>query len=389
MGNWSQDGNMVAQAVDEHAVLEEGVARLAELLGVGFEVAPYRANGLAGSDDHEDATDSVYTVRALNTSASYAQVVIEAKSSLTPAAAQEVLLPQVRLLRQLYGQATVLVIAPWLSPRTREVLASRKVSYLDLTGNVDLRLPTGVLIRTEGAQQNPDPTPHRRSRGLSGASAGVITRLLVDFTPPYRQKDLAIVGKVSPGYVSRIFQTLDDEALITRDGPSIVDVNWQALLRARADTYDVLRANHAVTMAARKGPEAVYRNLIAQGSENTAAITGSYAAREVAPVAVGGPLMIYVDPGPHSIEHVADELSLLPAATGNIILLQPSNRGPLLGRRPFGAAEHVALSQLVIDCLSGPGRMPAEGEALLAYMATTDTWRHRQGELTEEAAALS
>jgi len=35
----------------------------------------------------------------------------------------------VRLLRRLYGQATVLVIASWLSPRTRDVLAERKVSY--------------------------------------------------------------------------------------------------------------------------------------------------------------------------------------------------------------------------------------------------------------------
>jgi hypothetical protein len=209
---------MVSLAVDEHAVLEEGMARLAELLGPDFEISPVRVDG--GEDDEQDAVtaDSVYSIRALKTSAPYAQVVVEAKASLMPAAAQQVLLPQIRLLRQLYSQATVVVVAPWLSPRTRDVLASRKVSYLDLTGNVDLRLPTGVLIKTDGAQQNPDPTPHHRSRGLSGAGAGVMARLLTDFAQPCRQKDLAAVGRVSPGYVSRIFQTLDDEALITRKG---------------------------------------------------------------------------------------------------------------------------------------------------------------------------
>ena len=381
---------MVASAVDEHAVLEEGMARLAELLGPDFEISPLR---VGGEDDEQDAVaaDSVYTIRALKTSAPSAQVVVETKALLTPAAAQQILLPQVRLLRQLYSQATVLVVAPWLSPRTRDVLASRKVSYLDLTGNVDLRLPTGVLIKTEGTRQNPDPTPHRRSRGLSGAGAGVIARLLTDFAPPYRQKDLAAVGRVSPGYVSRIFQTLDDEALITREGPYIVEVNWPALLRARAENYDVLRANHAVPMVARKGPDAVYRSLIARSTENTAVVTGSYSAREVAPVVVGGPLMIYVDPGPDMVDAVADELSLMPAARGlgNVILLQPSNRGPLLGRRAFGATEHVALSQLAIDCLSGPDRMPAEGEAVLAHMAATvDAWRRDPGELANEAAAL-
>jgi hypothetical protein len=134
---------MVALAVDEHAVLEQGMARLAELLGPDFEISPFRMN--AGGDDEQGAAgDSVYSIRALTTSGPYAQVVVEAKASLTPAAAQQVLLPQVRLLRQLYSQATVLVVAPWLSPRTRDVLASRKVGYLDLTGNVDLRLPAGV-----------------------------------------------------------------------------------------------------------------------------------------------------------------------------------------------------------------------------------------------------
>ncbi|MGH3900727.1 MAG: hypothetical protein ACRDTA_21280 [Pseudonocardiaceae bacterium] len=383
---------MVALTVDEHAVLEQAMARLAELLGPDFDISPFQVGRREDDEQEAAAADSVYSIRALKASAPYAQVVVEAKASLTPAAAQQVLLPQVRLLRQLYSQATVLVVAPWLSPRTRDVLASRKVSYLDLTGNVDLRLPTGVLIKTEGAQRNPDPTPHRRSRGLSGAGAGVIARLLTDFAPPYRQKDLAAVGRVSPGYISRIFQTLDDEALITREGPYIVEVNWPALLRARAENCDLLRSNHAVPMVARKGPDAVYRSLIARGTENTAVVTGSYSAREVAPVAVGGPLMIYVDPGPDMVDAVADELSVMRAARGlgNVILLQPSTRGPLLGRRTFGATEHVALSQLAIDCLSGPDRMPAEGEAVLAHMAATvDTWRRGPGELANEAAALS
>jgi hypothetical protein len=382
---------VVALTVDEHAVLEQGMARLAELLGPDFEISPLLVGG--GEDDEQGtASDSVYSIRALTTSAPYAQVVVEAKASLTPAAAQQILLPQVRLLRRLYSQATVLVVAPWLSPRTRDVLASRKVSYLDLTCNVDLRLSTGVLIKTEGARQNPDPMPPRRSRGLSGAGAGVIVRLLIDFAPPYRQKDLAALGRVSPGYVSRILQTLHDEALITREGPSIVEVNWPALLRARAENYDLLRSNHAVPMVVRQGPDALYCSLIARGTENTTAVTGSYSAREVAPVAVGGPLMIYVDPGRDMVNAVADELSLIPATRGlgNVILLQPSNGGPLLGRRAFGASEHVALSQLAIDCLSGPGRMPAEGEAVLAHMAATvDAWRRGPGELAHEAAALS
>ncbi|MGH3700220.1 MAG: hypothetical protein ACRDQY_12245 [Pseudonocardiaceae bacterium] len=81
---------MVALAVDEHAVLEEGMARLAELLGPDFEISLFRVGG--GKDDEQDAVaaDSVYSIRALANSAPCAQVVVEAKASLTPAAAQQV-----------------------------------------------------------------------------------------------------------------------------------------------------------------------------------------------------------------------------------------------------------------------------------------------------------
>ena len=37
----------------------------------------------------------------------------------------------------------------------------------------------------------------------------------------------------------------------------------------------------------------------------------------------------------------------------------------------------VALSQLVLDGLAGPGRMPAEAEAVLAAMARDTRWRER------------
>ncbi len=77
---------------------------------------PYR---LAGNDE-DDLADAVYTVRANVAGVPYAQVIVEAKRSLTPAAAKEILLPQMRLLRQIHGQAAVLVIAPWLSPPAPE-----------------------------------------------------------------------------------------------------------------------------------------------------------------------------------------------------------------------------------------------------------------------------
>lgn len=61
-------------------------------------------------------------------------------------------------MRQLTGDAAILVIAPWLSPRTREVLEDLGYGYLDLTGSTNFRLPQmGVFLQTIGEQRDPNP----------------------------------------------------------------------------------------------------------------------------------------------------------------------------------------------------------------------------------------
>jgi hypothetical protein len=46
------------------------------------------------------------------------------------------------------------------------------------------------------------------------------------------------------------------------------------------------------------------------------------------------------------------------------------------GTRELHGVPHVALSQLVLDSLSGPGRMPAEAEKVLEYMIDHESdWR--------------
>jgi len=96
----------------------------------------------------------------------------------------------------------VLVVAPWLSPRSQDLLRERGFNYLDLTGNARLRIPRPtVFIRTEGARQNPVPPPQPR-RGLTGKLVNALVRLLVDATPPYRMSELARVSGTSLAYVS-------------------------------------------------------------------------------------------------------------------------------------------------------------------------------------------
>jgi hypothetical protein len=315
-------------------------------------------------------------------------VLVEATHALTPARAAKEFGPKLALMHRLTGSAAVLVIAPWLSPRTRETLETLGYGYLDLTGNVSIRLSQpGIVIRTEGAKQDPRPSGRRARQQLRGARAGRLVRVLIDARPPYRATELAEASGVSLSYVSRLLDALEEEALITRDGRSVTDVDWRELIRARAAQYSLLDANPHVALLAQQGADKVLeilrdrRKLIEQFGE--IAVTGPFATRKVVPnVTIGGQLMIYVPPDPRldsPLDRIANELGLLRTDIGaDVLMLRATNEIVFKGVRQVEGIPYVALSQLAIDSLGGTGRMPAEGEELLAYMARNEErWRAR------------
>jgi hypothetical protein len=106
------------------------------------------------------------------------------------------------------------------------------------------------------------------------------------------------------------------------------------------------------------------------------------AAGKIAPLAVGGQLMIHVEAsGDDALRMLRRRLGLLPSESGaDVLLLQSAGSEALLGRRIIDGIPYVALSQLVVDCLSGPGRLPAEGEKILQQLQSVDeaTWRRRR-----------
>ncbi|RMI37445.1 helix-turn-helix domain-containing protein [Streptomyces triticirhizae] len=154
-----------------------------------------------------------------------------------------------------------------------------------------------IVIHTEGADRA--PAEHRvPARGplLKGPRAGRLVRLLADVTPPYRATGLAKATGLSHPCVSRLLDALEDQLLIRRDGKVVVSVDWPKLLRARADQTDLLRATRPMGVIAPNGVRAVLDELAGTtgGGERDVLITGSYAARALAPVAVGGRLTLYV-----------------------------------------------------------------------------------------------
>ncbi|CAG6394195.1 conserved hypothetical protein [Actinacidiphila cocklensis] len=361
---------------EQETLLQKGLDTLRGLLGPEWEVRvqPELA------DQGDTGADAIVQLQATGDSA-FAQLLVDTKTSLSPLAVREQLAPKAALMRRLQHYTQPLVITVALTEKTKQELRQHGIGYIDLLGNVWLRISRpAVVIMADSSQRAPRATstaPPARPK-LAGPRAGRLVRLLADVAPPYRASQLAALTQMSPGYVSKLLDTMEDLLLIRRDGRQVVTVDWAGLLRARAEQLNLLRHNPFVGMIAPNGPgpllDAV-RTL--QKHEEKIVLTGSYAARQVAPLAVGGQVMLYVEATPNGPYELGEQLGLLPAEQGaDVLLLRAHDKVVFDGATDYDGLRRVALSQLVLDCLSGPGRMPAEGEAVITYMADNEhEWR--------------
>lgn len=362
----------------DEQVLQRGVQQLSDLLGPAWELVPHTDVAERGG------VDALVDVRPSDGGV-WAQLAIEVKSKLTPRQVMDHLLPRWALIKQVNSGTNLLVLAPWLARRTRELLREHGIGYLDLTGNVDFRVPRpAIVIHTEGAARDPRSGGVSSTSGptLAGPRAGRLVRALVDHAPPYRATQLSEATGLSLPWVSKLLAQFEDQLLIRRDGRIVTEVDWPNLLRARAEAYDLLRHNPYVRMLAPNGVQQALQHIEPSpagtpGADLEVIVTGHYAARAVAPLASGGQLMLYVHAGPADVDDVADRLGLLRVdGNADVLVMRAHDEVVFDGWQDVDGVPHVALSQLVVDCLAGPGRLPAEGEEVLRYMTEHEhEWR--------------
>ncbi|MGW3303991.1 helix-turn-helix domain-containing protein [Streptomyces rubiginosohelvolus] len=311
---------------------------------------------------------------------SYTEFLVEAVRAVPPRYVQQRLAPKAELLREVNSHSTMLVVAPWISTIARDLLRRHQIAYLDLTGNVDIRVShPAIIIHTDGAEKDRRPAVRGTSQTtLAGAKAGRLVRLLADVEPPHRASDLHQASALSLPYVSRLLGTLEDQLLIRRSGRTITAVDWPQLLRARSQVTKLLGNDSYLGFLAPNGLPSVLNRMPQAPARyvDGLSVTGSFAAQRFVHVAVGGQLMLYVAPWLDPVD-VADELGLLPVTEGaDVLLLKEPDEFVRQGSEVVDGVQYVAPSQAALDCLAGPGRMPAEGEALLDFMeAHPQQWR--------------
>lgn len=361
-------------AVAEKELVNRAIEWLREALPSTWTVKQSNRT-LAGGNltEPQAITDGVIDLVAPNNMS--ATLLVGAKTSVSPRDVDRMFADRLpRLLRAFSYNTPVLVVSEWLSGRTRELLEEQGINYLDLTGNARISLdnPT-VFIRSAGATQAPKLVARGQVR-LRGPKAARIVRLLIDVRPPYGVRDVAAVSGVAISYISRLLDSLDSDAVIERSTRGRVEsVDVPRLLGRWAQAYDVFTTNEATTFLAPQGAKAALERMRTAASMGRLAITGSFAAVRLAPVAAPALLVAYTD----DVDAVSRALDLLPADEGsNVALLRPYD--PVVWDRTTtdDGLTYVAPSQAAVDSLSGNGRMPAEGEALINWMTEDESlWR--------------
>lgn len=338
-------------------LLKQARLALETRLPTGWTVIPLPAPAMS--------IDAVWQVRAPDGTTS--PIAVEAKSALAP---RDVLTIVAALNK--YQTSARLAVAPFLSRSARERLREAGTGYVDLTGNTRLTVPMpGLFIETEGADKDPNPSGGPR-RSLKGAKARRLVRALCDYRQPVAVGELAKRAGIDTGYASRLLDFLLREDLITRvpRGP-VLRVAWNQLLRRWAQDYSVLTTNVAARYIAPRGIQALVDGL--KHTKLRYAATGSLAANRVSPVAPTKLAMCYVD----DTAEAAGQLGLTSTDIGaNVLLLRPDDDIAFERTKTVDGINCAALSQVVVDLLTSPGRGPAEGEALMDWMAKDENaWR--------------
>jgi len=272
-------------------------------------------------------------------------------------------------------EAALLVTAPYLSPRVRELLEDAGTGWFDSTGNLRLRLDRpSVFIDRIGANRSPfTDAEDRRLKSLKGPGAARVVRALLDEKLPLGVRAIAEVADVGAATSSRVLELLVREDLISRNEDGrVVDVRKLSLVRRWSADYGLTSSNQAVPMLAARGIDQVLSRL--RKYKGAYAITAEAATRPylprgtvaVAPLAL---LTIYV---PDATD-AAETLQLRPVDRGaNVVLVEPFDSVVYRGAQVKNRLTYAAPCQVVIDLLTGPGRAPEEGASLIETLAGKD-----------------
>lgn len=136
-----------------------------------------------------------------------------------------------------------ILVVPYMYKLGREKCEEAKISWLDLSGNANIKGP-GIRIIIEN-QPNLFKRPGRTSNVFAPKSSRVPRFLLYNSPSAFSQREISLQTGLGEGYVSKIIGSLQKLELVKRkDNGNVLNQNPEILLDAWLEKYDF--SKHAV-----------------------------------------------------------------------------------------------------------------------------------------------
>lgn len=265
------------------------------------------------------------------------------------------------------------LVVPYMFELGRQRCESAGISWLDLSGNADVKAP-GIRIFVQG-MSNRFKRPGRPTNVFAPKSSRVSRILLYNPRSAFMQSELAELAVLGEGYVSRIVRTLEDQNLVERVEEGKVMVRDQALLLdAWFESYDFQKHTiHKGYVPARSGSALQQRlsdYLSREGIEH--AVTGLGAAWQYTQFAAFRTLTVFVDN--KLSPDMLMELDFNEGGAGsNTWLVIPNDQSVFWSANVVNGIRCVHLIQAYLDLRGQPERANEAMEELRHFILRSTT----------------
>jgi hypothetical protein len=305
-------------------------ARAVEALRAVLNQVP--AIKLKGIELESAASESRVDILArLNVSGRRHVLACEVKTNGQPRYVRPALLQLRDYVRHFEGDATAVLIAPFLSSQTQTLCREQGVGFLDLEGNVRLVFD-GIFVERIVASRSAVESRELRSL-FKPKSAQVLRAMLRDPARKWRLAELAEAAKVSLGHINNVKVGLLDREWGEVSDNGLFLSGPDMLLDAWRDAYEPpagQRMGFYTTLHGSAFDDAA-RRILGVGSEKGRAILASFSAAQwLAPYGRTGAQYFYADEAGVGQLEAALELST-PSKGENIIVTIPTDEGLFLG----------------------------------------------------------
>jgi hypothetical protein len=204
--------------------------------------APFMINSLQEQSSLQDGYQADAIMDCSIQNGPSFKAVVEIKTVATP----QNILTGIQLLKAYatngeQSDMVPLLVAPYIGAKQAEILADNGISWLDLSGNMSIRVSNRIYIeRTGKPNRFPDTSPIKKI--FQGTSSLVSRALLLrpeGFSTLYEIVDYINNrnAKVTLSTVSKVLKSLEEELLVNRSKSDISVANPERLLERLAEGY--------------------------------------------------------------------------------------------------------------------------------------------------------